>query len=654
VDGSGLHDERAWTRHAGGILVRSEASSQSRRAALERQAAAATGGVWPPAEAEPIPAAELFDLLEQLSVEYGPVFKGARAIWKRGENLFAEVRLPEEYHPQARTYGIHPALLDASLQPSVLRPPRLQQMVIPFSWGGVSAYASGACALRVCLSFALDGEVSLIATDETGAVVVAVDSLVAREVYHDQLARARGAGGSLLRVEWEPLAAAARGSSTDPEAVLVMACESSAETPVPAGEDAGERDAGGETAADGALAVSACTNRALGLIQEWLTREGPSESTTMVVVTRGAVAAGAGDEVGGLAQAAVWGLVRSAQAEHPGRFALVDLDDDGASWDALPGVLADALSMQEPQLAIRAGAALVPRLRRLPSPALTLRESETAEEAGVGGEAVTERGSSFAADDTVLLTGATGGLGALLARHLVRTRGVRHLLLVSRRGERSPGAGELREELEGMGAQVRIAACDVADREQLRALIESIPGEHPLRGVVHAAGVLDDGVIGSLTPERVAGVLAPKAGAALYLHELTRGLDLSAFVLFSSVAGTLGLPGQGSYAAANALLDALAAHRRAQGLAAVSIAWGPWAQADGMADRLRDVDLARGARSGVAPLAPREGLELFDAAGAAEEALLLAVRLDAAALRAQAGAGAPSPMLRGLVRARFL
>ncbi len=632
-DGAESPEERVWTRHAGGYLVSSGTSRQDRRAELERRAAAATGGVWPPAGAEPIPAAELFELMAQLGVEYGPVFMGVRAIWRRGEELFAEVRLPEEHHAQARTYGIHPALLDASLQPGVLRPPRLRQMVIPFSWGGVSAYASGACALRACLSYGPHGEVSLIATDETGAVVVAVDSLVAREVHREQLERARGRGGSLLRVEWEPLATAAQGSSTALETVLVEA-----------------GDAGGEAAA-GVAAVSACTNRVLGLIQEWLAQEGLGEST-MVVVTRGAVAAAAGDEVPGLAQAAVWGLVRSAQAEHPGRFALVDLDDEGSSWDALPGAVVDALSAHEPQLAIRAGAALVPRLRRV---ALPVPEGESAGEAGASGEGAAasrpaEGGSRFAAPGTVLVTGGTGGLGALVARHLVSAHGARHLLLVSRRGEEAPGAGALREDLAGLGAQVRIAACDVADREQLRALLESIPAAHPLRAVVHAAGVLDDGVLDALTPERLAGVLAPKALAALHLHELTAGTDLSAFVLFSSVAGTLGVPGQGNYAAANALLDALAAHRRAHGLPAVSIAWGPWAQADGMADRLRDVDLARGARSGVAPLAPQEGLDLFDAAGLSGEAQLLALRLDASALRAQAGAGATAPMLRGLVR----
>ncbi len=385
-----------------------------------------------------------------------------------------------------------------------------------------------------------------------------------------------------------------------------------------------------------------------------------------MVLTRGAVAAAAGDEVPGLAQAAVWGLVRSAQSEHPGRFALVDLDGEESSSDALPGALTEVASLQEPQLAIRAGVALVPRLRRVTRPAPPTPQDEAAgepqdEAAGEAGAAerdasraaprASEREPRFDAHGTVLVTGGTGGLGALLARHLVATHGVRHLLLASRRGARAPGAAELQAELVGLGAQVRVAACDVADRGQLEALLESIPEERPLRAVVHAAGVLDDGVLDSLTPERLDGVLAPKATAALHLHELTRGAALSAFVLFSSVAGTLGVPGQGNYAAANALLDGLAAHRRARGLPAVSIAWGPWAQAGGMADRLSDADLAKSARSGVAPLTPREGLELFDAAGVLGETLLVAARLEVGALRTQAAAGVLPAMLRGLVRA---
>jgi acyl transferase domain-containing protein/NADPH:quinone reductase-like Zn-dependent oxidoreductase/NAD(P)-dependent dehydrogenase (short-subunit alcohol dehydrogenase family)/acyl carrier protein len=251
---------------------------------------------------------------------------------------------------------------------------------------------------------------------------------------------------------------------------------------------------------------------------------------------------------------------------------------------------------------------------------------------------------------TVLITGGTGALGALVARHLAIRHGMRRLLLTSRRGPDADGATELRAELESLGASVTIAACDVSDREQLKALLDSLAEEHPLSAVVHAAGVIDDGVIGSLTADRVDGVLAAKADAAWHLHELTKHLDLRAFVLFSSAVATLGGPGQGNYAAANAFLDALAAHRRACGLVGTSMAWGLWAQESGMTSALSETDRSRMARSGMGVLSDDEGLGLFDLAVAAHEALMVAIPMDPRALRAQAGMGVLPTVLRGLVR----
>ena len=253
-------------------------------------------------------------------------------------------------------------------------------------------------------------------------------------------------------------------------------------------------------------------------------------------------------------------------------------------------------------------------------------------------------------DGTVLITGGTGTLGGLIARRLVSEHGVRHLLLVSRRGSRAPGADELRVELESLGARVRIEACDVSDREDLAKLVDSIAQEYPLRGVVHTAGVLDDGMIESLTAERIERVLAPKADAAWYLHELTQGMDLQVFVLFSSAAGALGGPGQGNYAAANAFLDALAEHRRAQGLAGVSLAWGLWEQTSEMTGGLSEADRSRMARTGIGVLPTERALELFDTALEESEALLLPVPLDLQALRVQARTGTLPSFLNGLVR----
>ncbi|MFI6967208.1 SDR family NAD(P)-dependent oxidoreductase, partial [Streptomyces sp. NPDC050255] len=260
-----------------------------------------------------------------------------------------------------------------------------------------------------------------------------------------------------------------------------------------------------------------------------------------------------------------------------------------------------------------------------------------------------------APEGTVLITGGTGTLGSALARHLVTEHGVRHLLLTGRRGPEAPGASELHSELQELGATVRIAACDAADRESLAGLLASVPSGQPLTGVVHAAGVLDDGVLASLTPEKVRAVLRPKADAAWNLHELTRDLDLSLFVLFSSASGLLGGAGQGNYAAANVFLDALAGHRRARGLPAVSLAWGMWEASSSMTGHLAGSDRARIARGGLVPMPVPEGLALFDAALADGRPLLVPAPLDGAGLRALAeagpGTGGVPAVLRSLVRA---
>jgi NADPH:quinone reductase-like Zn-dependent oxidoreductase/acyl carrier protein len=252
-------------------------------------------------------------------------------------------------------------------------------------------------------------------------------------------------------------------------------------------------------------------------------------------------------------------------------------------------------------------------------------------------------------DGTVLITGGTGGLGALFAKHLVRRHGVRNLLLVSRRGRVADGVDDLAAELEALGATARIEACDVSDRDQLARLVGSL--DRPLTAVVHSAGVLDDGMVESLTAEQVDRVMRPKIDAAWNLHEQTAGLELSAFVLFSSAAAQLGNPGQANYAAANAALDALAHQRRAAGLPASSLAWGLWAGTTGMTGELDEADLARMERTGVGALSAELGLELFDQSLSSDAALLVPVRLDMSVLRAQARDGVLPALLRGLVRA---
>ena len=312
--------------------------------------------------------------------------------------------------------------------------------------------------------------------------------------------------------------------------------------------------------------------RALAAAKAWLAAEALG-SSRLLFLTEAAVALPGEGEGANLATAPLWGLLRSAQAEYPGRFALLDLDSEEASLEALPAALALA---DEPQLALRDGVAHVPRLSR-------------------ASEGEEERGTPIDPESTVLISGGTGGLGALVARHLVTEHGARNLLLISRRGGAAPGATELLAELEELGAKTTIAACDVSDRAQLEGLLDSIPKEHPLGAVIHTAGVLEDGLLESLDAERLAMAMQPKVDAAWHLHELTADLELSQFLLFSSAAGVLGNPAQANYAAANAFLDVLAAYRQARGLPATSMAWGPWGRAAWPMSSVRLSKLACGA-----------------------------------------------------------
>nr|AWH12671.1 RmpA1 [Amycolatopsis sp.] len=451
----------------------------------------------------------------------------------------------------ADRYGIHPALLDAAVRTVV------GDDLVPSVWTGVSLLAAGATTVT-CTPTAT----GLRLADPTGQPVLTVES-----VRGTSSAAGPQTTDSLFRVEWP-------------------------EIPLPAA---------GETGFVTYEATSA--EETLAELQSFLA--GPAD-------TRLAVLTGDGDEPGA---AAIWGLVRSAQSEHPGRIVLADLDDRSA----LPAVVASG----EPQVRVRDGVASVPRLARV-TPERDARPLDP--------------------EGTVLVTGGTGTLGALTARHLVTAHGARHLVLVSRRGE----APELHDELTALGASVTIAACDVADRAQLEAVLAAIPAEHPLTAVIHTAGVLADGVVTELTPDRLATARRPKADAARLLDELTRDADLAAFVLFSSAAGVLGNPGQAGYAAANAELDALARERNRRGLPSVSIAWGYWAAVSGMTEHLGAADLRRNQRVGMSGLPADEGMVLLDAAIGTGGALV-AAKFDVAALRATAKSGGPvPPLLRGL------
>ncbi|MFD4791754.1 type I polyketide synthase, partial [Streptomyces sp. NPDC058459] len=591
-------EEAPWVRHASGLLAPEEAGPVT-----------AGAEVWPPAGAAPLDVDEVYGRLAGLGYGYGPAFRRLAAAWRDGDTLFAEVRLPEE--PGAVVpggFGVHPTLLDAALHLLPVRDEDAAEVVLPFAWTGLRLHATDAAVLRVVLAPAGTGAVSLRATDPAGAPVVTAEALVLRPVPAGALtAGTEPAGPPLYAVDWRPLAPASAGSAGAAPEVAHL------------GPYADARAAAGH---------------ALEVVQEWLARD-RSGGERLALVTEGAVATAVGEELPGPASAAVWGLARTAQSEHPELFTLVDTDGSAAS----AAVLDRALATGEPQLALREGRILVPRLGELPRVAPSEPDRPF---------------RPFRPEGRVLLTGATGALGTLLAEHLVRAHGVRHLLLTSRRGPDAPGGAELLSRLRALGAEVSLVAADTADQGAVRALLSGAPGTPPVTAVVHAAGVLDDGLLEDLTSERLDRVLRPKAGAAVLLHEVAAELDLAldAFVLFSSVTGVTGTAGQANYAAANAYLDALAEHRRALGLPAVSLGWGLWDTGSGMGGHLTAADRARLARTGIAPLTATEGLGLFDAAlaeaaGGTGRAALVASRFTPAGLD---GADVVPAPLRSLVR----
>jgi acyl transferase domain-containing protein/NADPH:quinone reductase-like Zn-dependent oxidoreductase/acyl carrier protein len=921
--GPGEIEPAGWTCHAEGTLVPGEPS------------AAEAFDLWPPAGAEPVDVADVYDRLATSGFAYGPAFQGLTAAWRLGDEIYAEVSLAEAQEAEAGRYRLHPALLDAAMHGLLLALEAGEGEVaprLPFAWEDIALERCGARALRVKLSLEGEEAFSLVLADGDGASVGRVGSLRARPVSFEALGAAPPRE-DLLFLEWSPVeagTAAGEGAGADLVALDEIGFERF--------EDPAER-------------ARAAARSVLSLIQERLA-EVEVEGPPLALLSANAVGAQRGEAVD-LAGAAVWGMVRSAQAEHPGRFALIDCDGSTTSRAALPAAL--ALSAEEPQLAIREGRLLVPRvaaaapsgdslmppvgpwvldasgrgaqesLALVPAPE-ALRPLEPGSvriaprasglsfhdamgvlsidpgEARIGGEgagvvvelgsgvddltvgdrvtgmiggalgslAVTERQliapipsgwsftqaatmptasltarfglvdlagleegekilvhaaaggvgmaavqlarhlgaevfataspSSWAAlqelgvaedhlassedlefkqrflertggegvdvvlnsltgelidaslallprggrflevgkadprdpeqvaaqcrgvsyricdlaeagserieemlletidllergelrhspstswdvrrpagalrslregkdvgkvvlevpqpfdpDRTVLVTGGTGGLGSLLARHLVERHAVRHLLLVSRSGPGAKGAAELAVSLTELGAEVRIEACDVGERAQLEALLDSVDPVHPLGAVIHAAGTIADGVIESMDAEQLQSVFPAKLDAAWHLHELTKGIDLSAFVLFSSMAGTLGAPGQANYSAANAFLDALAWHREAEGLPATSMGWGLWARESGMTTGLGDTDRARIRRIGASPISDENGLALFDTALVAGEALTLPVSVDTAGLKTLADAGALPPILSGLVPRR--
>ncbi|GHJ05576.1 SDR family NAD(P)-dependent oxidoreductase [Streptomyces olivaceus] len=716
--------------------------------------------------------------------EPGPSLPGATVVWTRGDQVFAEVELPESEHEPAASFGIHPALLDAALRTAAFAPSALSEAA-PTAFGDVVLRASGAARLRVALTRTGPDEFSVAAADGAGLPVLSIGSVTVRRT--DSAPLPATGDRSVLAVEWAEITPQAGADLRDwlltgPDAARFADLSAPGEErPVPQAvvlAVSGAADAVVESTHE-------LTGRVLRLLQDWLADD-RFAAVPLVLLTSGAVAAGPDEGVRDLAAAAVWGPVRSAQTENPGRFVLLDSDaePDTAS-------VRQVLASDEAQVVTRAGRTHAARLVRTEpgehavmhagaggvglaavqlgrhlgaevyatasedkrgvlhewgveegrvasSRTLDFRDRFRAATDGRGVDVVlnslagefvdasldplvpagrfVEMGRSdirSAADlrdrhadvsyqafeltdagfdriqemlrelvglfgagvlrplpvrswdvrgaqdafrfmsrarhvgklvltvprapapsGTVLITGA-GALGGALARHLAAEHGIRHLLLVSRRGAAAPGAESLVTELAERGTTAAFAACDLTDREALAAVLAGVPADRPVTGVVHTAGVLEDGVLGSLSTDRLDRVLAPKTDAAWHLHELTRELDLSFFVVFSSLAGLLGSGGQANYAAGNAFLDALVRHRREQGLPAASMAWGAWTTEVGLVGTLSSSDVRRIERSALPPFSVAQGLDLFDRALRSSRLVLGLARLNVRALRAR-------------------
>ncbi|HEY5054174.1 MAG TPA: type I polyketide synthase, partial [Solirubrobacterales bacterium] len=610
-------DERLWTRHAGGTLAVRESSAQD-----------FDGGAWPPLGAEAIGTEDFYDFVGEIGIDYGPAFQGLDAAWRDGDDIYAEVSLDPEQAQEAQRFGIHPALLDAALHTVFVDADPADGVRLPFSFAGVDLHgAPGASALRIRLT-SNDERISLQATDGEGSPVVSVGSLVGRPIDPAQL-RGRSPGReAFLGIEWADLelpdAAPFEPKVHCDPAQLLAAFETSASDEDPT-EATFVFECIPREDPDAVGSARALNSQVLELAQAFLANEQLAGSR-LAILTRGATIASP-EESPDLASASVWGLVRSAQSEHPGRLTLIDSDGSEASDAALPAALGIE---DEPQLALREGRAAAPRLERVKDE----------------GEA---QARPIDPDGTVLVTGGLTGLGALSARHLATEHGAKHLLLVSRRGAEAPGAKELVAELAELGCEAEAVACDVSERDQLAALLAKIPEERSLTAVIHSAGTADNGLIEDQSPAGIDKVFAPKADAAWHLHELTKEMDLASFVLFSSTAGTFYNPGTANYAAANAFLDALAKRRHAEGLVATAVAWGLWLEGSELAQELNERELARLRRDGFLTLSSPQVLEFFDRAQALGKPHLIAAPLDLQALRSLARSEMLQPLFFGLV-----
>uniref|UniRef100_UPI00356987A2 type I polyketide synthase n=1 Tax=Mycobacterium marinum TaxID=1781 RepID=UPI00356987A2 len=612
-----------------------------------------------------------YEELAQQGVRYDGAFRALHSLENNPsdtDTTCAEVALPADTDVDG--YGIHPALLDAALQPLAAAftdtdtdAPSAATPRMPFVITGVNLHATGARRLLVQLTATDADTFSLHATDPAGATVITINAVTLRALTDIGSLRTSGISRrGLLELAWPalppdtfstaavlpPLAlvsshsddlAHALGQSSQctvyTDLAAVQPCPPLVLWDLTAGPDPTPTPEDGDTE-DPLQRVHTLTRHTLAGLQNWLNRS-DTTGTHLVILTRRAVTTVPDDRSPDPAHAATWAFAHSAQNEHPNRITLIDIDNTPTTSQTLTNILTTLTNPTsaptEPQLALRHGTPHTPRLTP------TTTETTT-----------TSPPLEFDPAGTVLITGGTGMLGAVFAEHMIARYGARHLLLVSRSGPDAPGADDLYQRLTQLGAQITITACDASDPTALAALLGSIPPQHPLRVVIHTAAVLHDAVLTELNPDQLDKVLAAKADAAWHLHQLTADADLDAFVLFSSAAGILGAQGQANYAAANAFLDALAYRRCRDHLPATSLAWGYW-QNSGIAAHLDTLDQARLTRN-LIPITTEHGLALFDAALVSQQPHLVPAPLNTRTLARHARQGSLPAILSALTTTR--
>ncbi|WP_369268975.1 SDR family NAD(P)-dependent oxidoreductase [Streptomyces sp. R11] len=615
-----------WTLHA-----TASASAESATAPTDEPP------TWPET-AEPAWSEDTYERLNRLGLGYGPAFQGVRRAAATGDGtLIAHLTLPTAARDTADPYPVHPALLDAALHVAAALDISDQRVLLPVAMARCVLPPVGTTDLTVSVrrsgGSGTDLRLDVTLWDADGFPAGRLEGVRLRAVNPADLAGASENARHLYEVAWtavpeETAAAPERPAEATGPAWAVHGDESDPAVPAALRDlrAAGVQssDEGADTVvrfwprptADIQTAAAAHELAATALAElQTLIALPPGEGPTRIIwVTRGAIAAADGDTVPEPAQSVLWGLARSARTEHPD-LGLTLLDVDGSDE---PPLLTTVAVADEPELALRGGELLAPRLVRA-RPAPSDRPA-----------------AAIPTDGTVLITGGLGAVGRNIARVLAEN-GVPRLLLTSRQGTADPRAIEVTAELAAYGAEVEVAACDVGDETAVAGVLARFDDQSPLRGVVHCAGVLADGVIAELTPERLAHVLRPKVDGAAHLHRLTAGHPLGLFLLVSSAAGVVGNAGQANYAAANVFLDQLAHHRRALGLPGTSVSFGAWA-GEGLA--AEHADLERMARLGHRAITPDQGCELTELSLRRDAPHLVAWALDLPRLRAAAPTGA--------------